>query len=96
MRLDGNIILPIVFGIALIPKMSKQEKPEDCIPGKQFWSTFFNSKGTCATCPRYVENCKEQGPDEAECKKSCGGKSANIIIPYRIRFVLFHNSYNKI
>ncbi len=81
MRADRDIILSIVFGIALIPKISKQEKPEDCTPGKEFWSTFFNSKGSCAPCPRYVENCKEQGADASECKKSCGGKSANVVIP---------------
>ncbi|CAB4029911.1 Hypothetical predicted protein [Paramuricea clavata] len=45
----------------------------DCIPGKEFWSTFFNTKGTCASCPRSLKNCKDQGSlaDINACQNSC-------------------------
>ncbi|CAB4033125.1 Hypothetical predicted protein [Paramuricea clavata] len=65
---DRNVIL-LIFIISAMPMAMSR----DCIPGKEFWSTFFNTKGTCAFCPRSLKNCKDQGSlaDINACKNSC-------------------------
>ena len=107
MKVNVNVVAWIFFVNVLSVRISKQEKPEDCVPGKEFWSTFFNKQGTCAACPRYLDNCDDQGPDIEACQKSCG-KSVDIIyIAVHVsillmslsswKFVLFiHSSGNKI
>jgi hypothetical protein len=73
MRIDGNVVLLSFIGF-LLPKRSIQEKPEDCIPGEQYWGTDIHSTGTCISCPRYLDNCDGQGPDKDACKHSCSGR----------------------
>jgi hypothetical protein len=54
----------ILFFMALQASVLAQQKPEDCVPGKEFWSTFL---GECFPCPSYFANC-----DEKACNESCG------------------------
>jgi hypothetical protein len=69
MSVDRNVILSIFIVSAMSMAMSR-----DCIPGKEFLSTFFHTKGTCVLCPRSLKNCKDQGSlaDISACKNSCG------------------------
>jgi hypothetical protein len=77
MLIDRNLVPQIIFVFFVLPKSSKQEKPEDCIAGKQYWSTsFLNPKGTCAPCPHHWRNCDDQPiGDDYQCRISCRGKS---------------------
>ena len=80
MKVNVNVVAWILFVNVLSVRISSQEKPEDCVPGKEFWSTFFHSKGTCAACPRYLENCDDQGPDKEACEKSCAKKVSSSVL----------------
>jgi hypothetical protein len=73
-----NVVLSISIGLVLLPRISKQEKPSDCIHLKQYWSTHFDESGSCILCPRSFEICSGQGEDRKSCEGSCFGKSGNL------------------
>ena len=73
-----RIIVPLTcFVIFVFPKLTKQEKMEDCVKGKQFWSSqFITGHGVCIACPSNWRNCyNEHIDDQKRCVDSCHSKS---------------------
>ncbi len=60
----------------MFPKLTKQEKMEDCVKGKQYWSrSFITGDGVCISCPSSWRNCYNEPPDDQKrCVNSCHSK----------------------
>ena len=69
-----HIAILFVFSVfVLLPRPSKQEKPEDCVNGKQFWTRHsITDDGACVLCPDHWKNCyNEHIDDQKRCVDSC-------------------------
>ena len=71
-----NDVILIFVAFVVLSTSAEQKKPEDCIQGKQYWSTTFSSSGgMCASCPRHWKNCDDQPIEDIQrCEESCRGK----------------------
>lgn len=75
-----RVVMLIFVGFVVLSISAEQKKPEDCIKGKQYWSTsFLSPSGMCASCPHHWTNCDDQPIEDIQpCKESCRGKSPMI------------------